>query len=103
MRFCSTLSEFDQLLSILFNLTQQNSYTMSKNKGDYLERIVEMLERSLTQDGTVDRIVHLPIIGSTSDSTAQCDVVIRSGPPHRQTPTIVEVQDRKSPVDIGDF
>jgi hypothetical protein len=76
---------------------------MSKNKGDYLERIVEMLERSLSQDAVVERNVRLPIIGSPSDGTAQCDVVIRSGPPYRQTLTIVEVQDRKSPVDIGDF
>jgi hypothetical protein len=77
--------------------------TMSKNKGDYLERIVEMLERSLTLDAVVERNVHLPIIGSPSGGTAQCDVVIRSGPPHRQTLTIVEVQDRKRPVEIGHF
>lgn len=76
---------------------------MAKNNGDYLERIVEMLERSLGQDAVVERNVRLPIIGSPSGSTAQCDVVIRSGPPHRQTLTIVEVQDRKSPVDIGHF
>lgn len=76
---------------------------MGKNKGEYLEQIVEMLERSLTQDGKVERNVRLSIIGSASGSTAQCDVVIRTGPPHRQTVTIVEVQDRKSPVDIGDL
>lgn len=76
---------------------------MAKDKGDYLERIVEMLERSLTQDAAVERNVRLPIIGSPSGGTAQCDVVIGSGPPHRQTLTIVEVQDRKSPVEIGHF
>jgi hypothetical protein len=75
------------------------------NKGEYLERIVEILERSLVHDATatVERNVRLPIIGSPSGATAQCDVVIRFGPPHRQTLTIVEVQDRKSPVGIGEF
>ena len=76
---------------------------MAKNKSEDLERIVELLERSLTPGSVVERNVRLPIIGSTTGAFAQCDVVITEGPPHRQTRTIVEVQNRNSPVSIGDF
>jgi hypothetical protein len=76
---------------------------MKINDGSFLERLVQVIEQSLAPGSIVERNVKLPILSSGSGATAQCDVVIRSGIPARQTITIVEVQDRQVPVDINEF
>lgn len=73
------------------------------NKGIFLEQLVRLIEQSIAPDAVVEQNVKLPILSSKSGATAQCDVVIRTGKPPRETITIVEVQDRQSPVDINTF
>ncbi|WP_191830888.1 restriction endonuclease [Pseudomonas fluorescens] len=75
---------------------------MSK-PGDDLEKIVELIERSISPTARIEQNVFLPVLTSTQGHTAQCDIIIRNGPPHRKTLTIVEVQDRNSKVDINTF
>lgn len=75
---------------------------MSK-PGDDLEKIVEIIERSISPTARIEQNVFLPILTSTQGHTAQCDIVIRNGSPPRETLTIVEVQDRNSKVDINTF
>ncbi len=77
--------------------------SMKLNDSSFLERLVQVIEQSLAPGSIVERNVKLPILASGSGATAQCDVVIRSGTPARQTITIVEVQDRQVPVDINEF
>jgi hypothetical protein len=76
---------------------------MLKNNGSFLERLVQVIEQSLAPGSFVDRNVKLPILSSADGAKAQCDIVIRTGMPPRETITIVEVQDRQSPVDINEF
>jgi hypothetical protein len=76
---------------------------MLKNDGSFLEKLVQAIEQSLSAGSIVEQNVHLPILGSNSAAKAQCDIVIRTGNPPRQTLTIVEVQDRNKPVTIGEF
>lgn len=75
---------------------------MSK-PGDDLEKIVEIIERSIAPTARIEQNVFLPVLTSTQGHTAQCDIVIRNGTPPRETLTIVEVQDRNSKVDINTF
>ncbi|MFC7298902.1 hypothetical protein [Herminiimonas aquatilis] len=75
---------------------------MSK-PGDELEKIVEIIERSISPTAKIEQNIFLPILTSTEGHTAQCDIVIRSGNPPRETVTLVEVQDRNSKVDINTF
>lgn len=76
---------------------------MTKNTGKYLEEVVELIERSINPNATVELDVQMPIINSRSGKTTQCDVVITSGQKPRETITIVEVQDRTSQVKPNDF
>lgn len=71
--------------------------------GDELEKIVELIEKSISPDSIIRQNVMLPVINSQIGRARQCDVVIESGPAFRRTITIVEVQDRKSQVNIGVF
>lgn len=73
------------------------------NDGEELERLVHLIEQSISHGSTVEHDVELPVIGSQSGRTRQCDVVIRSGQEPRETITIVEVQDRASRPDINTF
>lgn len=73
------------------------------NDGKDFERIVQLIEQSISPDSVVEHDVDLPVIGSESKRTRQCDVVIRTGQKPRQTTTIVEVQERDSRVDITMF
>lgn len=75
---------------------------MSK-PGDDLEKIVEIIERSISPTAKIEQNVFLPILTSVEGHTAQCDIVIRNGNPPRETLTLVEVQDRNSKVDINTF
>ena len=76
---------------------------MIKNDGSFLERLVQVIEQSLAPGSIVERNIKLPVLNSKSGRTAQCDVIIRTGLPPRETITIIEVQDRLAPVDINDF
>lgn len=66
-----------------------------------VERIVAVLEKLLTPGSVVEHNQYLtePATGNER----QCDVVVRSGRPPRQTLTIVEVQDREKKVNIGTY
>jgi hypothetical protein len=71
--------------------------------GDDLEKIVELIERSISPSSVIRQNVLLPVLNSQTERTRQCDVVIESGPEFRRNVTIVEVQDRKSQVNIATF
>jgi len=68
-----------------------------------MEELVGWIEQHISPNSIVELDQHLPDLNSTSGSKRQCDIVIRQGPNHRQTITIVEVQKRKKPVDINTF
>ena len=68
-----------------------------------MEKLVQLIEQSISPDSIVERNVRLPILTSPTAGTAQCDIVICTGRPPRQTITIVEVQDRQKPVDMNEF
>lgn len=74
-----------------------------KSDWENLERIVQLIEKSISPEAIVEHDVKLPVIGSESGRTRQCDVVIRSGQKPRETITIVEVQDRTSKPDVNTF
>lgn len=67
------------------------------------EEVVAIIEQSISPRARVETDVHLPVLLSNQGATRQCDVVIWQGDQPRQTLTIVEVQDRKSKVDINTF
>lgn len=64
------------------------------DKGIYLEKIVEIFEKSINPTATIERDVQLPVINSSEGETTQCDIVITTGIKPRETVTIVEVQNR---------
>lgn len=68
-----------------------------------LEIIVQMICSSIEPGSRIRHNVNLPVINSSSKRTRQCDILIESGPTHRRTLTIVEVQSRKKQVDINTF
>lgn len=65
-----------------------------------VERVVAVLEKSLTPDAQVLHDHKLPILTGASGRRRkrQFDVVIKSGKPPRETLTVVEVQDRSRAV-----
>jgi hypothetical protein len=71
--------------------------------GKHLEHLVHLIEKSISPDATVEHDVDMPILSSRIGATTQCDIVIKSGTPPRQTITLVEVQDRRSRVKPNDF
>jgi len=71
--------------------------------GKYLERLVQLIEKSLDPNAVVEHDVQMPILNSQIGAKTQCDVVIRKGEPPRETITIVEVQDRKNKPVANDF
>ena len=75
---------------------------MSK-PGDDLEKIVAIIERSISPTARIEQNVFLPILTSTAGHKAQCDIVIRTGTPPRETLTLVEVQDRNSKIDVNTY
>lgn len=64
-----------------------------------VEEVAAMIERTLDPAADVVHNAWLPEL--VSGQERQCDVVVRSGPEHRRTVSIVEVQDRGKSVDIG--
>ena len=67
------------------------------------EKLVHLIESSLNKDSEVLHNQQLPVINCPTGRTRQCDIVIVSGNISRKTTTIVEVQNRKSKVDINTF
>lgn len=65
------------------------------------ERTVAILEKFLTPGAVVTHNEELPELAT--GTMRQCDVVVRSGRPPRQTLTIVEVQDRSRKVELGTY
>lgn len=74
-----------------------------KHKGQYYEELVELIEKSINPNSTVERDIKLPIVNSTSGATSQCDIVITEGKPPREIITIVEVQNRNRKPDANTF
>tara|TARA_B100000315_G_scaffold84339_1_gene77303 strand:+ start:1581 stop:2465 length:885 start_codon:yes stop_codon:yes gene_type:complete len=72
-------------------------------KWEELEHLVKLIEKSISPNSNVERDIDLPVLVSSSGRTRQCDIVIRSGVPPRETISIVEVQDRSRKVEIGDL
>jgi hypothetical protein len=62
--------------------------------GRDLEKLVALIERSVSPGTVVQHDVHLPVLTSTVGAKCQCDVVVIRDPGPRQTLTIIEVQDR---------
>ncbi|MCR4377275.1 MAG: hypothetical protein NUV50_04170 [Rhodospirillales bacterium] len=73
------------------------------NDGKEFERLVHLIERSIGPGAALEHDVQLPVIGSLSGRTRQCDLVIRTGSKPRETITIVEVQDRSRPIEVNTF
>ena len=68
-----------------------------------LERVVQLIEQSISPEAVVEHNQFLPVIGSPSGLKRQCDVVVRSGDKPREVITIIEVQNRTSKPDITTF
>jgi hypothetical protein len=66
-----------------------------------IERVVALLEKTLTPDCHIEHNKKLPELGT--GTLRQCDVIIRCGKPPRSTLTIVEVQKRNRKVTIGTY
>lgn len=67
------------------------------------EKVVAIIEQYLDQSARVEHDINLPVLGSNSGRTRQCDVVIWQGIEPRQTISIVEVQKRGTKPDINTF
>jgi hypothetical protein len=76
---------------------------MSNSDWLTIERLVQILEKSIAPDSSVEHNVKLSDLSSSSNGKRQCDIVIRTGLPPRQTITIVEVQSRKSKFNLTIF
>lgn len=76
---------------------------MAKKKGTDLELVVAAIEKGLEPSSIVKHDQHLPILASFEGHKRQCDVVIYSGTERRPILSIIEVQDRNSPVNVGTF
>lgn len=66
------------------------------------EKIVAAFEKRISEESEIMHNVILPDLSGDSEGR-QCDVVIKSGKFPRESLTIVEVQDRKSQIDITTF
>jgi hypothetical protein len=68
-----------------------------------VEYMVKLLERSISPESRVEHNVFVPDLRSTTGGTRQCDVLISTGVPPRETKILVEVQNRKDKVELNDF
>lgn len=71
--------------------------------GISFEKLVQLIEQSINPEAKVEHDVQMPILTSQKGATTQCDVVITTGNPPRETITIIEVQDRDSKPAANDF
>ncbi len=74
-----------------------------KQKWKFTEYLVQLIEKSIDPDSTVEHNAFLPDLTSTNGTTRQCDIIIRKGTPPRETITLVEVQDRIEKVELNQF
>lgn len=77
--------------------------TIDNKHWERFEKIVCILERQIQRGAAVKRNQFLPVLGSPSGRTRQCDVVIEEGVEPRVTRSIVEVQKRAAKPTINDF
>ncbi len=54
---------------------------MKNNDGKYLEKLVQLIEKSIDPNAIIDHDVQMPILTSQIGATTQCDVVIKTGTP----------------------
>jgi hypothetical protein len=76
---------------------------MEINDGRYFEQIVQIIEKSIDPNASIEHDVMMPVLNSPSGRKRQCDIVITTGKKPRETVSIVEVQDRKTKVEINEF
>lgn len=76
---------------------------MSNSDWLTIEKLVQLIEKSISPDSKVEHNVKLPDLTSVSNAKCQCDVVITTGNAPRQTITIVEIQSRNKKFDITFF
>ncbi len=74
----------------------------SDPKWKLIEEVVSIIEKEISPESHVEHDVWLPDL-TESSKKRQCDIVIRSGKPPRETITIVEVQNRSKKFDITLF
>ncbi|HEX7900366.1 MAG TPA: hypothetical protein VF950_21540 [Planctomycetota bacterium] len=78
-----------------------------EKKWELMEQVVCLLEKSLEPNAHVERdqrlTNHRTAGTANTPHKRQCDVVIRRGPPERESVWIVEVQKRVRNVDQGDY
>lgn len=94
-------NHFDQMSTYLYGRKPYNS-SMS-NDWKILEQLVAIIEKSIDPETQIEYNKRLPVIGSKTGRICQCDVILRKGPAHRETLTIIEVQHRKKPLEINTF
>lgn len=82
---------------------KKESISQQEPDWKYVEKIVSLLEKSLTPDAKVEHNVHLPVIGQPQREPRRCDAVITYGEAPRQSFAIVEVQKRKRKPEIDKF
>lgn len=68
-----------------------------------IEKLVQLIEKSIDKDSTVEHNVRLSDLTSKTGKKRQCDLVITSGKAPRHTKTIVEIQSRTSKFNITFF
>ncbi len=76
---------------------------MDKEKWRLTEELVVLIEKHISSDSIIEYDQKLTDLSGDSSGGRQCDVVIRTGKPPRETLTIVEVQDRGTPFNITTF
>jgi hypothetical protein len=73
-----------------------------RSKWKDTEKIIAAIEKRISEESQILHNVILPDLSGDSDGR-QCDIIIKSGKYPRESLTIVEVQDRKSQLDITTF
>lgn len=75
----------------------------SEPKWRTVERVQALIERMLDPTAVVEHDVRLPDLQTPGAEPRQCDLVVTTGPQHRRTRTIVEVQRRARKVESAHF
>jgi len=69
---------------------------------EYFEKLVAFIEKKISPDSKVEHDVNINDLTKDSNKR-QCDVIIRTGEPPRETTTLVEVQNRSRGFNITFF
>jgi len=81
--------------------THPNKENQQTKDWKLIERVVALLEETLDPNASINVNEYLPELAT--GTMRQCDVVIRTGKPPRDTLTIVEVQDRNRKVEYATY